>query len=67
MAGQGDLTDVELLVLSSLRTSKDIGDLAKQTKLKPASLGKAIATLQLQGYIGDDGRLTEKGQKALEI
>ncbi|MDA4121130.1 MAG: hypothetical protein OK404_01835 [Thaumarchaeota archaeon] len=60
------LTSLELQVLRSIAKAKGLERLAGLTKLSPAALGKEIAMLQVKGYIGDDGALTEKGKKAVE-
>jgi hypothetical protein len=66
MSGPGDLSDREILVLRSIPNATDVEALGKLTKLPPATLGKEIAMLQLKGYIGEDGSLTQKGLDALK-
>jgi DNA-binding MarR family transcriptional regulator len=58
------LSALELLVLRSIPRAKNIEDLAKLTKVSPATLGRTIARLQIEGYIGDSGGQTEKGKDA---
>jgi hypothetical protein len=61
-----DLSALEVLVLRSLPRAKDLEDLAKIAKVPPATLGREIARLQIGGYIGVDGTITEKGLKAVQ-
>jgi len=61
MAGNEELSELELQILRALPHVGTIERLDKVTKVPPATLGREIARLQLGGYIGDDGRLTEKG------
>ena len=63
--GGSELTELELLVLRSLRISDSIEALAKVAKLPSSTLGKEIARLQLGGYISDEGAVTEKAVRAL--
>jgi DNA-binding MarR family transcriptional regulator len=65
MAGEVGLSQLELQILHALPRAGSVEKLDKVTKVPPATLGRAIAKLQLAGYIGDDGRLTEKGQNAI--
>jgi len=66
-AGSETLSAVDLLILRSVLLAKDLGDLAKATNTSPATLGREIAKLQIAGYLGEDGAITEKGQKALRV
>ena len=59
------LSELELLVLRALHHSKSLEELARVAKAPPATIGKTIAKLQLGGYIGESGQLTEKGTKAI--
>ncbi len=59
------LSALELLILRSIPGAKGIEDLARVTKVPAVTLGREIATLQVRGYISDDGTLTEKGLKAI--
>ena len=65
MGGGGELTDIELLILRSIPKAKDIIQLSRLTKVEPAIIGNKIATLQLKGFIGEDGTLSQKGIEAL--
>ena len=65
MAGNQELSPLEVQILRALSQVKDIGKLARIVKVPPATLGKEIAKLQLSGCIGDDGALTEKGLNAI--
>ena len=58
------LSELGLQILRALPRAKNIGKLDKETKVPPAALGREVARLQLGGYIGDDGRITEKGLNA---
>jgi hypothetical protein len=66
MSRPGDLSERELLVLCSIPNAPDVEGLSKLTKLPPATLGKEIATLQIKGYIADDGTLSKKGLEAIK-
>jgi len=65
MPGDENLSELELQILRTLPHVKGIEKLDRVTKVPPATLGKEVAKLQLGGYIGDDGRITEKGLKAI--
>lgn len=65
MAGNDELSELELQILRALPHVESVEKLDKATKILPASLGREIAKLQLGGYIGDDGRITEKGLNAI--
>ena len=67
MAGQGGLSQLGLQILRALPRAGSVEKLDKVTKVPPATLGREIAKLQLAGYIGNDGRLTEKGLNAIRI
>ncbi len=66
MAGNDELSPLELKILRALPHVGSVEKLDKVTKVPPATLGREIAKLQLGGYIGDDGRLTEKGLGAIK-
>jgi hypothetical protein len=66
MGSNEGLSAIELSILQSIPKAKDIGSLAKEVKVPPATLGIEIAKLQVRGYISDDGTLSEKGLKAIE-
>ena len=61
------LSELGLQILRALPRAKNIEKLYKETKVPPAALGREGARLQLSGYIGDDGRITEKGLNAIRI
>ena len=65
MGASEGLSELEMLVLRALHHSRSLEELAKAAKAPPATIGKTIAKLQLGGYIGESGRLTEKGTKAI--
>jgi len=67
MAGNEELSQLELQILRALPHAGSIEKLDKVTKVPPATLGRELARLQLGGYIGDDGRLTRKGLNAVKI
>jgi len=66
MAGNEELSQLELRILRALPGAGSIEKLERVTKVPPATLGREIAKLQLGGYIGDDGRLAQKGLKAVK-
>jgi len=49
------------MILRRISQGESIEEIVKVAKVSPMALGKVIATLQLDGYISADGRLTEKG------
>ena len=59
------LSELDLLILSSIPRANNVEDLAKLVRVRPANLGMQIARLQLSGYIADDGKLTRKGIDAI--
>ncbi|HEY6282346.1 MAG TPA: hypothetical protein VIW22_00290 [Nitrososphaerales archaeon] len=59
------LSELDLLILSSIPHADNVEDLGKMVKVRPANLGMQIARLQLSGYIADDGKLTKKGIDAI--
>jgi len=59
------LTALELQVLRAIPHAKSAEDLARVAKVPPATLGRTVARLQLEGYIADDGGLTEKGREVI--
>ncbi|MDA4124940.1 MAG: MarR family transcriptional regulator [Thaumarchaeota archaeon] len=61
------LSALELLVLRAIPRARNIEDLAKLTKVPPATLGRTLAKLQIEGYIGGSGGLTEKGKDATGV
>jgi DNA-binding MarR family transcriptional regulator len=65
MNGREGLSSLELLILRSISHAADVEELAKMVRVRPANLGMAIAKLQLDGYISDDGTLTQKGMEAI--
>jgi len=65
MAGHEELSELELQILRALPHVKSIEKLDKVAKVPPATLGREVAKLQLGGYIGDDGRITERGLNAI--
>jgi len=65
MAGNDELSQLELQILRALPHAGSIEKLDKVAKVPAATLGREIAKLQLGGYIGDDGRLTQKGLNAV--
>jgi hypothetical protein len=65
MAQNDELSELELQILRALPHAGSAERLDKVTKVPPATLGIEIAKLQLGGYIGDDGRITEKGLNAI--
>ena len=64
--GAGKLSEVELLILRSIPKAKDIVALGRLVKVDPGTLGTKIATLQMKGYIGKDGNLSQKGTEAVQ-
>ena len=60
-----ELSPLQLQILRALPRVKSVEKLDRVVKVPPAALGKEIAKLQLGGYIGDDGRITDKGLNAL--
>jgi len=65
MAGSEALSQLDLQILRALPHVGSVEKLDRVTKVPPATLGREIAKLQLGGYIGDDGGLTEKGLNAV--
>jgi DNA-binding MarR family transcriptional regulator len=61
-----ELSESELLILRTIPHAKRIEGLAKLVKVPPATLGRTVARLQLEGYISDSGGLTKKGREAIE-
>jgi len=64
MSGPENLSELDTSILRGLLRGNRIEDLAKEVDQSPAILGKEIAKLQIDGYIADDGSLTQKGVKA---
>jgi len=67
MAANIKLSQLELQILRALPRVGSIEKLDKVVNVPPATLGMEIAKLQLGGYIGEDGKLTEKGLSAVRI
>jgi predicted transcriptional regulator len=61
------MTPEELAILKALVDGKSVEQVSGITKLKPESVGRAVAKLQLEGMISDDGTVTEKGARASKI
>ena len=66
MAGSSVLSQREMRILRAVSHAKDKEELAKAVKMPPAALGSEIAQLQIKGYLGEDGRITEKGLDAVK-
>jgi len=62
---KGGLSELQLRLLRIVSERGGIQELSKETGATAAAIGMEIAKLQLGGYISDEGKLTEKGQKAL--
>ena len=60
----GSLDELETKVLRSIRDKRDLGDLTKLTGVPAVTLGKTIATLQIKGYLSEDGSITPEGLEA---
>jgi hypothetical protein len=58
------MTTEELAILRALADGKSIEQVSRITKLKPEVVGRAVAKLQVEGMIADDGTVTEKGARA---
>ena len=67
MTDDEGLSQLDLQILRALPRINSIEKLDRVTKIPPAALGREIAKLQLGGYVGDDGRITEKGLNAIRI
>ncbi len=59
------LTEFELTILRAIPRARGIAELAKKLGTTPAVLGKEIAKLQLSGYLGGKGEVTDKALKLL--
>jgi len=66
MGGRETLSEIELRILRLITKTRQIKDLSKLADVPPATLGQAVARLQLGGYITGDCRLTEKGDDAVK-
>lgn len=66
MSGSESISERELIILRSISKAADLHGLSKLTNLPPAAVGREVATLQLRGYIADDGTLTKKGLEAIQ-
>ncbi len=62
---EGGLDELEMAILRAIPHAKGIEELAKKVGSPPAVLGKEIAKLQICGYLGEKGELTEKALKLL--
>jgi hypothetical protein len=60
-----DLSGLDLVIMRHLNSGREIEEISRLVKAQPDVVGKEIARLQLDGYIGSDGTLTEKGLEAL--
>jgi len=60
-----DLNELEVLVLKSIKDGRSLEDIAKHARIPAAILGEKVATLQIKGYLADDGALTDKAFQAL--
>ena len=58
------MTPEELAILKALADGKSVEQVSRITKLRPEFVGRAVAKLQVEGMIADDGTLTEKGASA---
>jgi hypothetical protein len=58
------LTELGLLILRSIPKNKGLEEIARLGDVPPMAVGKEIAALQLKGFIGEDGLLTQKGREA---
>ena len=56
---------MDLVIMRHLNSGREIEEISRLVKAQPDVVGKEIARLQLDGYIGSDGTLTEKGLEAL--
>jgi len=65
MASGEGLSTLEVQILNAIRRTKSIDELAKIVKVPPVALGREIARLQIDGYLGPDGKITEKGLQAV--
>ena len=59
-----ELSGLEIEVLRSIGDGESIEKMAKRLGAKAPALGMAIATLQVRGYLAEDGALTPKGRGA---
>jgi hypothetical protein len=64
VSGKG-LSALEVEILKAMQQTKTIEGLAKTMKVPPVTLGKEIARLQIEGYLGPDGQITERGLQAV--
>ena len=58
------ISDLDKLILQGVSNGQSAEEISKAAKVPSATLGKEIALLQIKGYIANDGRLTDKGQRA---
>jgi hypothetical protein len=72
MRGETEGTDskavgsaLDLMVLDCLDGRKSLEEIAQLTKVEPRLVGQRIAKLQLEGFVGPDGHLTQKGSAAI--
>jgi hypothetical protein len=59
------LSELEVFVLRSIKDGRSLEDIAKRARIPAAVLGEKVATLQIKGYLADDGALTAKAVQAL--
>ena len=59
-------TKIGLVILRNILTGKGLEEISKLSDVTPVALGREIAMLQLKGYIGEDGGITQKGREALQ-
>ena len=60
------LTKIGLVILRNIMTGKGLEEISKLSDVTPVALGREIAMLQMKGYIGEDGGITQKGREALQ-
>ena len=58
------LNALEIVVLRGLARGHSLGEITRSAGATPGGVGKAIASLQMNGFVGDDGKLTPKGNEA---
>jgi len=66
MAVGDTLSEVQVRILRAISKGTDVEGVAKTMNMAPVALGREIAKLQIGGYLGDDGKVTEKGSKVTE-
>ena len=60
------LSKLGLVILRNILTGKGLEEISKLSDVTPVALGREIAMLQMKGYIGEDGGITQKGREALQ-